>query len=441
MSTADNASQEQTTTVAQDSPVISLTPTTDGRPVAVEPDLDFIRTLARQTGIGFKKCIQCGTCAGTCTLSPDVQAFPCKEMAWATWGMKNRLIEDLDVWLCHQCNDCSTRCPRGAQPGDVLAAVRQVCVQHFSLPRFLGRWANQPQGALLLLGIPAALLTAALLLKDRLATALGISTSLGERIVYAYSSAFPHWLLNGFFGLFSLLVLLMILIGVARFWHTMNMASERMGVPQPVKGLFPSIGAALKSIITHDKFAMCEKAHPRLWSHSFVFFGFLGLTAVTIWVITAPINPLITGKFIYPFGFFSPWKLLANLGGAAVLIGLAIMILERIKGSAEGLKTSYADAALLAVLLMVVLTGFITEVLHYVRLDPHRHVAYFAHLVFVFALLMYLPFSKLAHLIYRTAALVYAERFGRKIGQQAAAASAPVTVENKEEEYAPASVR
>ena len=91
--------------------------------VVIEPDLEFIRDLSRQTGEPYKKCFQCGTCAATCPISPDMHPFPRKEMAWAAWGMKDRLVADPDVWLCHQCNDCSLRCPRGARPGDVLAAV------------------------------------------------------------------------------------------------------------------------------------------------------------------------------------------------------------------------------------------------------------------------------------------------------------------------------
>jgi nitrate reductase gamma subunit len=61
----------------------------------------------------------------------------------------------------------------------------------------------------------------------------------------------------------------------------------------------------------------------------------------------------------------------------------------------------------------VVLTGFLSEALHYARMEPHREIVYFVHLVFVATLLMYLPYSKFAHLIYRTTAMVYAEHSGR----------------------------
>ena len=126
------------------------------RPAAVriEPDVDFIRVLSKESSNTFKLCMQCGTCSVTCGISPDRAPFPRKEMAWATWGLKDRLIGDPDVWFCHQCNDCSTRCPRGARPGDVLASIRQEIIEHFSFPRFLGRWVRRPQFVPLLLAIP-----------------------------------------------------------------------------------------------------------------------------------------------------------------------------------------------------------------------------------------------------------------------------------------------
>jgi len=386
----------------------------DGRSERIDPDLDFIRTISRQSGDSLKKCIQCGTCSATCELSPDSRPFPRKEMAWAVWGMKDRLLADLDVWLCHQCNDCSVRCPRGARPGDVLAAIRQQGVARYAVPRFLGRWANKLSCVPLLLGIPVALLTVVLYIGNL----LGGAESDGERIIFPFYNKLPHWLLNVSFAAVSTLVLAVMVAGVLRFWRAMKIADGRDGDASPLKS--PPVRApavrkmatsVLRKIITHDDFAKCTRARLRFYSHMSVLFGFLALALVAVWVVTAKINPLIPDGLIYPFGFWHPWKILANLGGLAVLGGCLWMVVDRL--SDDEYSGAFSDWTLIATLLAVVITGFISEILHFLRLEPHRHVAYFAHLIFVLTLLMYLPYSKLAHLAYRTTALIYAEYSGR----------------------------
>ncbi len=383
------------------------------RSARIEPDLDFIQDLTRQGGDTLKKCFQCGTCSGVCDVSPDDHPFPRKEMMWANWGLKDRLLADPDIWLCYQCNDCSLRCPRGAKPGEMLGSIRQMSIRQHAFPQVLGRWVNQPHCIPLLLGIPAALLTAALLMRDPVSNALGLARVDSETIVFAFSSHFPHWMLNSFFGLFTLLMVLAVVIGVRRFWNHLKAGAAPERIAAPRNDLLPSLWKVTKNVITHEKFDQCSRASSRFFTHSLVFFGFIALTLVAIWVLTARYNPLIRSDFVYPFAFFDPWKMIANAGGLAVIAGCLLMIRDRLRDRERFGGGKYFDYGLILQILITVLTGFGTELLHYLRLEPHRHVMYFVHLVFVFALLMYLPYSKFAHMIYRTAALVFVERYGR----------------------------
>jgi quinone-modifying oxidoreductase subunit QmoC len=220
-----------------------------------------------------------------------------------------------------------------------------------------------------------------------------------------------------------------------RFWRAMK---ERDGITAPAKSVGASFAAALKSIFVHDKFNFCTTERSRSISHMCVFYGFIALAVVPVWIITARFNPLLQ-NFSYPFSFWNPWRMLANLGGAVVLAGCGLMIWARMKKSAVGGRNTYFDWAFLGTVVAVVLTGFASEALHYVRMEPHRQAVYFIHLVLVFALLMYLPYSKFAHLVYRTTAMAYAEYSGRTSQAPAAATTADQAAKETEqaEEKAP----
>ena len=60
------------------------------------------------------------------------------------------------------------------------------------------------------------------------------------------------------------------------------------------------------------------------------------------------------------------------------------------------------------------------------------YMIYFLHLVFVFYIIAYLPFSKLAHLLYRSTAIIHAKNVGRDslaLAAPAAAAAVPEAAE------------
>src|SRR6056297_2058508 len=120
-----------------------------------EPDLEFIDEVVRLGGGSLKKCFQCSTCSVVCPISPDNKPFPRKEMIAASWGLRDRLTHNLDIWLCHQCGDCSTYCPRGAKPGDVLSAIRAYTIIQYAIPKSLGKAVNDPKKLPLLIAVPA----------------------------------------------------------------------------------------------------------------------------------------------------------------------------------------------------------------------------------------------------------------------------------------------
>ena len=396
-------------------------------PYLVKPDTDFLHRILDAGGEDLKKCFQCGTCSVVCELSGGASPFPRKEMIWTQWGLKDRLVADPDVWRCHQCNDCSTRCPRGARPGDVLAAVRAQSVQHYAVPRFLSSWANQVKCLPLMLLIPAVLLGLALVVRDRLARSLPLGDHPGF-----YAGFFPHWLLIGFFSFFTGLTFLAAVVGGVRFWRAMKAADESSGRNTPVLGFVPSVMGALKSIFSHEKFSKCQSQASRRLSHLLAFYGFVALFVVTIWaVIDLYLMPSLGVSSMYPFNLLHPMKIVANVGCVLLIFGCVKAIADRTSSKADSSASTSFDWIFIWLLLSVAVTGLLTEILRFAADPGERAVStakrtgleytaltvYFVHLVLVFDLLVYLPYSKFAHILYRTIALVYAEHSGRNEGK------------------------
>lgn len=201
----------------------------------VLPDTEFIKYLQEHGGDTLKKCFQCASCSVVCSLSPREQAFPRKEMIYASWGQRDYLMSDPDVWLCHGCTDCSTYCPRGAKPAEVMAAIRSYIVESNAVPKFMGPALKDPKYLAGLLLIPAAALFTIPLVNLK-----GDFSKLKDRPV-EYDKLFPELSLEVFFTAGNVLVFTLAGIGLRNYWRKLNSGSvSREGrTSRPVPELSP----------------------------------------------------------------------------------------------------------------------------------------------------------------------------------------------------------
>ena len=119
-------------------------------------------------------------------------------------------------------------------------------------------------------------------------------------------------------------------------------------------------------------------------------------------------------------GIWVFFKVLLNVGAVALIAGTAILLWYRTSRPERQTKGSYFDYFFLTALLGTGVTGLLTELCRWITPQPVAFAVYFVHLVFVFCLLGYAPWSKLAHLVYRTVALAHARYTGRLEGRDAA---------------------
>jgi len=371
----------------------------------VEPDVGFIDEVAKLGGGDLKKCFQCATCSVACPISPENKPFPRKEMIAASWGLKDRLVGNADIWLCHNCGDCTTLCPRGAKPGDVLGAIRSYAITNYAVPKALGRAVNDPKKLPILLAIPILLFFVVGLLTGL----LNLTPEGGE---IAHTKFFSTWLVDIFFIPLQVWVVAIFAIGLKNFIKDIHENALLEGKTDKkeldIKAL---VGASIKAVLTilkHDKFDECGENKDRSLAHMLVFFGFLGL-----FIVTSIFFFVLYGLKIHgPYSQLNPVKWLANIAGVSLVVGSILMIKNRLAKKDE--VSSFKDWALIILALSLGVTGLLTEITRLLGLAYTSYWIYFIHLVFVFYLVAYLPFSKLAHLVYRTTALIYAEYSNRK---------------------------
>jgi quinone-modifying oxidoreductase, subunit QmoC len=372
----------------------------------LEPNVQFIREMQAAGGESLKKCYQCATCSVVCPLSPEEAPFPRKEMIWAQWGLKDKLVNDIDIWLCHNCGECSENCPRGAKPADLLAALRNMAYKSLAKPAIIGKWMSSPKYLPQLIAIPA------LLFLIVWAVSTGLRIPEGEII---FAKVFPTLAaIDPIFILTSLFVVFTFAASIGNMLSSFKASGQVPGEDAP--GLFRSLIAVVKDeIITHSKFKECESNKDRYPGHLLVFYGFVALAIVTgIVAFFYWTNKLFGFGMTTPLSLINPVKILANVGGIALIVGLVYITRARLNVDSKNFNNSYYDWYLIGIIWVVAVTGFLAQIFRLADTATLAYSVYYMHLISVFMLFAYLPWSKLGHLVYRTVALAYARQIGRK---------------------------
>jgi quinone-modifying oxidoreductase subunit QmoC len=387
----------------------------DDTPV-ISPDLQFVNEILKAGGESLKKCYQCATCSVVCNLTQDEKPFPRKEMVHAQWGLKDKLFGNPDIWLCHQCSDCTAYCPRGAKPGEVLNAVRKLSIENYSVPRFLGKALGSPGALVPLLAIPAVIFFLILASLGHLNFANIPRNELGQ---ISYAKFLPSEYIDSVFVPIALFAVISLAIGVFRYWKDM----ERAAGSVPKGNILSTVVATVLEILNHTRFEKCNVTKDRKIAHFLVFYSFIGLAITTAWAVAYLYGPKIMhlmGKEPFswmlgesPYPLTDPVKWLANASALSLLIGISLVIRNRLKNKEKVGYGGYYDWLFIYIVFAIMATGILSELVRLADIAVLAYSIYFVHLAVVFFLFAYAPFSKMAHMVYRTTAMVFAKHVER----------------------------
>ena len=376
----------------------------------LDPDVGFIKDVQALGGGNLKRCYQCATCSVVCPISPEAKPFPRKEMIAASWGLKDKLVSSADIWLCHNCGDCNTRCPRDAKPGDALGAIRAYAVSEYAGPKFIGQMVRDPKKLVVLLAIPAVIFLVAGFLSNLVGLNwLNLSPHGGHEIWQA--SYINNYLVDIIMIPTFFFAVATFALGLKRFIADMHANALAEGKTTQTKidpaGFVQALIKIVPTIFKHQKFNECTENRSRATAHMMVLFSFIGLFVVTNAFFVAEWVLHIEG----PYSQINPVKWLGNIAGIALIVGSLLLIKNRL--AKKNSVSSYWDWYLVCLVFALGATGLLTEILRLGGFYSFSAVVYFLHLIAIWSLFAYTPFSKLAPIVYRTVAMAYAEYSGR----------------------------
>ncbi len=340
--------------------------------------------VARQLTI----CNGCRYCEGFCAVFPAMT----RRLSFATADVHYMAN------LCHNCGACLHAC-QYAPPHEfainiprAMAQVRGKTYADYAWPAPLGK-LYQRNGLTLSLALAAAL-----------ALFMGLAARAPVEAANFYA-IFPHNFLGSLFAPAFLFAVLVLALGVRRFWRDIGPATTGAPVTPPAAAEATHDVLRLKYLDGgHGEGCNNEDdafTHSRRRAHHLTFYGFMLCFAATS----------VATVYHYVFGWQAPYdlpslpKLLGGAGGVmlcAGTLGLWRLKLRRHPLHGDPAQKSM-DYGFIALLFLSGATGLL---LWGLRGHGGMPWALSLHLGCVMALFVTLPYNKFAHGVFRSAALL-----------------------------------
>jgi quinone-modifying oxidoreductase, subunit QmoC len=363
--------------------------------ISVKPDTELIRHLKENGGEDFRKCYQCATCTAVCSLSNGEYGFPRKQMLLAQWGQKELLLEDPAPWLCFYCGDCSKRCPRQADPGETMMALRRYLTSQYDwtgLSRLMYRSVFWEFGIL-----AAVAVTVVLLFTIPQNFGFGLLSRSGP-------AALSTVMLNHFAPVGIVDVGDRIMAGILGLLLLTNAARMFSGLTRgekiPMHYYIAKLPHMIWQGVTQKRWSDCASREGiKNWVRHLVLVSGYALM-FTLVVVFLPWFQINDSSF--------HWTSFLGYYATAVLLGSTAWILFDRMRKRSGMHrfSHFSDWLFPILLLLAALTGILLHLFRVLDMPMPTYVTYMIHLAIVVPMLVVeVPFGKWGHLLYRPLAI------------------------------------
>ena len=359
--------------------------------MAVRANPKLLEQLKRYGADDVTKCFHCGACSAICPLSKKPFIFPRKSMRYLQMGLGDKLKGNLEPWMCYYCGDCSDQCPREAEPGETMMSMRRWLTAKYDFTGLSGLFYESKIAEVLAIAVVGIL------------SGIGFYL-LGGGDFSSYPGFIPGhnveyltelgWDVKSVVFVMAVLLSGLLAINTARMWWFTTGNRKDMNV---------SAGTYLKytvlivcHLFSQHRYSKCDKKWP--WVvHLTLMLGFVALFAVFLAHMIWPDNTSV-------HTFLGPLASVALIGASAFALN------GRLNKTATHYKYSHhSDMNFLYMCLFVGLTGLMLHIAGRFGYGAFANFMYILHVMgAVPMLVIQLPFTKWAHLVYRPYAMYLA---------------------------------
>lgn len=359
--------------------------------MAIRVNPKLIEEIEKYGAEDVTKCYHCGNCSAVCPHSREPFVFPRKSMRNLQMGLEDKLKGSLEPWLCYYCGQCSEQCPRDAEPGETMMSLRRWLTSVYDFTGISQTFYRSWKAELFTILVVTVL------------TGIGFflyGFSRGDIRTYGGPTAFlPSSTIHVFDWIMGGVLAALLAINAGRMWWFM--VGRQKGLRIPFFAYLRKAYLLPLHFFTQKRYAMCERKGPWLVHLALMLSYFAMLVLIMFFLHEMQAGPRIDWRF-HAVGY------VASLG----LIGATLYALH---GRWRKRQTQYrhsheSDWIFLVLLLAVAVTGVLQHVFHRAGWDVAANVTYVVHLMGVVPMLVLeVPFSKWAHMVYRPLAMYFAD--------------------------------
>ena len=342
----------------------------------------------------INKCFNCGNCTAVCALSKNDTVFPRKMIRYLQLGLRDKLVEAPEPWLCYYCGTCSDTCPREAFPGEIMMATRRWLTAQYDFTGLSHKLYLSKAWEVGLLLAGALIVLGLFTVPGLLGIPFGLRALPAEATEHVRVAIFANtgWV---HIGDWVLAVILGLLLWTNAFRMIYFVVRGEKGVRIPLTLWFSKLYQIVVHGLTQRRWLECDNDTRLKWLQHFLLVTGYG-TMLLLVVMFLPLFQVDRAEF--------HWTGILGYYGTVMLLGVTLLAMRsRLRKKEPIHRFSHpTDWMFLALLFLTALSGIILNVLRLMDLAWPTYIAYVVHMMIAVPMLIVeVPFGKWAHLIFR----------------------------------------